>query len=126
MAPSQFFLLLVASPMIESLAHANIRLSFGAIGERLLVSPRYHRRHHAIGVGHEGVHNGCNFAVLFPLWDIIFGSGNFHPQFEDATGARDQLGGRDYGKTIWSQQWLGVVRLWHACRMTRTVPYVEA
>ncbi len=117
--PGQFILLVVASRMLQSLQHANVRLHFGAIGERLLVSPRFHRLHHAVGIGHEtrgsGTLGGHNFAVLFPLWDVVFRTADFSPRFE-ATGVRDQLpgpqgAGRDYGAGFWSQQWLGVKRM---------------
>ena len=113
--PGQFVLLLIATRCIETLQHANLRLSFGRWGERLLVSPRFHRRHHAIGDGHEGVYRGCNFAVLFPIWDVLFRTGNFEPGYP-ATGIRDQLddgggAGRDYGRGFWAQQWLGLRRL---------------
>ena len=113
--PGQFILLVVVAKSLESLQHANLRLSFGRIGERLLVSPRFHRRHHAIGDGHEGVHHGCNFAVLFPVWDMLFRSADFRAGFP-ATGVRDQLPlaglpGRDYGRGFWAQQWLGLRRM---------------
>jgi sterol desaturase/sphingolipid hydroxylase (fatty acid hydroxylase superfamily) len=112
--PSQYVLLVSLTRIVQSLQHANVRIHFGPIGERLLVSPRYHRMHHAIGIGHEsagqGTLGGCNFAVLFPIWDIVFRTANFTPRFE-ATGVRDQLGGRDYGRGFWAQQWLGVQRM---------------
>jgi sterol desaturase/sphingolipid hydroxylase (fatty acid hydroxylase superfamily) len=112
--PSQYVLLVSLSRIVQSLQHANVRIHFGRIGERLLVSPRYHRMHHAIGIGHEsqgqGTLGGCNFAVLFPLWDIVFRTANFTPRFE-ATGVRDQLAGRDYGRGFWAQQWLGLQRM---------------
>jgi len=115
--PGQFVALVAVTQLVESLSHANLRVSFGWLGERLLVSPRFHRQHHAIGIGHEGdgpgTLGGCNFAVLFPVWDILFGTARFDGRFE-ATGIRDQLpdhGGRDYGRGFWSQQWLGLRRL---------------
>jgi sterol desaturase/sphingolipid hydroxylase (fatty acid hydroxylase superfamily) len=108
--PGQFVLLLIATRSLETLQHANLRLSFGGVGERLLASPRFHRRHHAIGDGHEGAHRGCNFAVLFPVWDVLFGTANFERGYP-ATGIRDQLDGRDYGEGFWSQQWLGLKRM---------------
>jgi sterol desaturase/sphingolipid hydroxylase (fatty acid hydroxylase superfamily) len=108
-APAQFFGLVVVSRVLQSVQHANLRWHFGAIGERLLVSPSFHRRHHAIGAGHEGPHRGCNFAVLFPLWDILGGTADFRPGFVP-TGIRDQLAGRDYGRGFWSQQWRAVLR----------------
>lgn len=116
-APGQFVALVAVSQLLESLSHANVRLGFGWLGERLLVSPRYHRLHHAIGLGHEsagqGSLGGCNFAVLFPLWDVLFRTADFHSR-PGATGIRDQLpehGGRDYGQGFWAQQWLGLRRL---------------
>ena len=108
--PAQFVALVVASRVVESLSHANVRLGFGAIGEYVLVSPRFHRVHHAIGLGHEGRARGCNFAVLLPIWDVLFGTANFEQIFPP-TGVRDQLQGRDYGVTFWRQQWLGMKRL---------------
>jgi len=115
--PGQFVALVAVTQLVESFSHANLRLSFGWLGERLLVSPRFHRQHHAIGIGHEsegpGTLGGCNFAVLFPVWDILFGTARFDGGFEP-TGIRDQLpdqGGRDYGRGFWAQQWLGLRRL---------------
>ena len=118
--PGQFFLAIIFARMIESLSHANIRLPFGAIGERLIVSPRFHRRHHAIGFGHEGAYRGCNFAVLFPIWDILLRTADFRAELEP-TGIRDQLTGRDYGAGFWRQQWLGARTMAHALRRNNGV-----
>ncbi len=117
----QFILIIIGTRMIESLSHANARVHFGWVGERLLVSPRFHRRHHAIGVGHEGQYQGCNFAVLFPLWDILFRTADFRPGYQP-TGIRDQLVGRDYGIGFWRQQILGLVRLKNAMIPARREP----
>ncbi len=115
--PGQFIAVVVCGQLLESLSHANLRVGFGAVGERLLVSPRFHRLHHSIGLGHEsqgpGSLGGHNFAVLFPVWDLIFGTANFEHRY-DPTGIRDQLpgeGGRDYGRGFWAQQWRGLVRM---------------
>jgi sterol desaturase/sphingolipid hydroxylase (fatty acid hydroxylase superfamily) len=112
--PAQFVLLIVATRMLQSLQHANIRASLGPLG-RIVVSPLFHRRHHAIGFGHEGVHRGCNFAVLFPVWDLLFGTADFRREVEP-TGISDQLppplgSSRNYGRGFWAQQWLALVRL---------------
>jgi sterol desaturase/sphingolipid hydroxylase (fatty acid hydroxylase superfamily) len=108
--PGQFLGIVVVTRLIESLSHANVRLSFGWLGERLLVSPHYHRVHHGIGIGHEGRVMGCNFAPLFPLWDTLFGTAN-HARDYPATGIRDQLEGVDYGDGFLRQQWFGLRRL---------------
>lgn len=117
-APAQFVTLVVAGRVVESLSHANLRVSFGRIGEYLLVSPRFHRVHHAIGLGHEGRSRGCNFAVLFPVWDLLFRTANFENVYP-ATGVRDQLEGRDYGRGFWAQQMLGIKRMSEALQSRR-------
>ncbi len=123
-APGQFVAIVAISQLSENLQHANLRLSFGRWGERLWVSPRFHRRHHAVGIGHETpvagdgpglarreVLGGCNFGVLLPWWDMLFGTANFEERY-DPTGVRDQVEqGRDYGRGFWAQQWLGLKRL---------------
>lgn len=108
--PGHFITIVILTRMVESLSHANVRLSFGTLGERLLVSPRFHRLHHAVGAGHEGKYQGCNFSVLFPVWDMLFGTANFSAAYHP-TGVRDQLAGRDYGEGFIRQQVLGVRRL---------------
>ncbi|HEY0817147.1 MAG TPA: sterol desaturase family protein [Rhizobacter sp.] len=116
-APGQFVAVVACTQLLESLSHANVRMGFGTVFERLLVSPRFHRLHHSIGAGHEsrgpGTLGGRNFAVLFPLWDILFRTADFRVRY-DPTGIRDQLpeeGGREYGRGFWSQQWLGLRRV---------------
>ena len=128
--PAQFVAMVAITQLFESLQHANLRLWFGPIGERLWVSPRFHGLHHTIGIGHETptvsvgamsaagptqgaktVLGGHNFGVLLPWWDVLFGTANFEQRY-DPTGVRDQVEqGRDYGRGFWSQQWLGVLRL---------------
>lgn len=117
--PGEYVLLVSASRMLQSLQHANVRIHFGRLGEYLLVSPRFHRMHHAIGIGHEshGKNSlgGHNFAVLFPIWDVLFRTTHFGQGFA-MTGVRDQLPppagkGRDYGRGFWAQQWLGLKRI---------------
>jgi sterol desaturase/sphingolipid hydroxylase (fatty acid hydroxylase superfamily) len=118
-APGQFIAIVAFTQLSESLQHANLRLSFGALGERLWVSPRFHRVHHGIGIGHESKGNvlgGHNFGVLLPWWDMLFRTANFEQRY-DPTGIRDQVEPdaqgrvRDYGQGFWAQQWLGLKRL---------------
>jgi sterol desaturase/sphingolipid hydroxylase (fatty acid hydroxylase superfamily) len=115
--PGQFVAVVACTQLLENLAHLNVDLSFGWLGDRLLVSPRFHRIHHAIGLGHEsdgkGTLGGHNFAVLFPVWDIAFGTARFDPHV-GPIGIRDQLpeeGGLDYGQGFCAQQRLGLMRM---------------
>ena len=120
-APAQFVAIVAFTQLSESFQHANLRVWFGPAAERLWISPRFHRLHHAIGIGHETIKGGKtvlgghNFGVLLPWWDMLFGTANFEVRY-DPTGVRDQaepVNGklRDYGRGFWSQQWLGVLRL---------------
>jgi len=124
--PGQFVLIVAITQLSENLQHANLRWSFGPVGEHLWVSPRFHRLHHAIGIGHETQlpsgevrHHlgGCNYAVLFPIWDTLFGTANYELHRYEPTGIRDQVEPdgqghvHNYGQGFWSQQWLGLCRM---------------
>lgn len=108
--PAAFLTITLVTAAIESFSHANVKLSFGRIGDRLLVSPLFHRIHHAIGIGHSGRAMGCNFAAVLPIWDILFGTANFSHEYLP-TGIDDQLTGTDYGEGFWRQQWLAFRRM---------------
>jgi sterol desaturase/sphingolipid hydroxylase (fatty acid hydroxylase superfamily) len=114
-APGQFVAVVAFTQLCENFQHANVRIWFGPWGERLWISPRFHRVHHSIGIGHESAGRqtlgGHNFGVLLPWWDMLFGTADFARKFE-ATGIRDQVEeGVDYGQGFWRQQWLGLQRL---------------
>jgi sterol desaturase/sphingolipid hydroxylase (fatty acid hydroxylase superfamily) len=72
--PMQFPLLVLLLKFLESLSHANARLSFGWLGERLLVSPRFHRAHHGVLAAGQ---RSCNFGAVLPWWDMLFGTADF-------------------------------------------------
>ncbi|MBC5766915.1 sterol desaturase family protein [Ramlibacter albus] len=113
--PGQFVGIVAVTQLSESLQHANLRVGFGAVGERLWVSPRFHRLHHSIGLGHEsagkGTLGGHNFGVLLPWWDLVFRTASYELRY-DATGVRDQVEhGREYGRGFWAQQALGLRRV---------------
>jgi sterol desaturase/sphingolipid hydroxylase (fatty acid hydroxylase superfamily) len=120
--PGQFVVIVAITQLSESFQHANVHIWFGSLGERLWVSPRFHRLHHSVGLGHEtvppgpngkkAVRGGHNFGVLLPWWDMLFGTADFSLRF-DPTGVRNQVEqGVDYGSGFWSQQWRGLQRLW--------------
>jgi sterol desaturase/sphingolipid hydroxylase (fatty acid hydroxylase superfamily) len=71
------------------LIHANLRLRLGPLSW-LLTTPQGHRIHHS----NMAVHTDKNFAAIFPIWDVLFGT--YHAPKPDefpATGLHD---GRDY------------------------------
>lgn len=81
--PGQFPILVLIMRLAESLSHANARIAFGRVGERLIVSPRFHRLHHGVLSVAE---HGRNYAVLFPVWDWIFGTADFRRDVFPRTG----------------------------------------
>lgn len=107
-SPGQFILLIALSEFLQSWQHANIKTHLGP-AKYLLVSPMFHRMHHAVGYGHEakgkpGVLGGCNFGVLFPWWDMLFRTAIF-PKEVYPTGVRNLT----VSQNILAQQWQGLV-----------------
>jgi sterol desaturase/sphingolipid hydroxylase (fatty acid hydroxylase superfamily) len=70
---------------IGTLQHANLRWTFGPLG-RVLVSPAYHRLHHAPDV------QNLNLGVVLTVWDVLAGCARF-PARGGAVG-RTGLDGR--------------------------------
>ena len=82
-APAEYPLVIIAFRLVESLSHSNVRLGFGRIGTVFLVGPHYHRLHHAIEHARSPFDRtmGCNFAVILPVWDVIFATRRSDPAF---------------------------------------------
>ncbi len=112
-SPLQFPVLVLVLRFLESLSHANTRLSFGWLGERLLISPRFHRAHHAIPAAGA---KSCNYGAVFPFWDMIFGTANFtrDPGPTGDPKAPEALASGSY----LAQQWAGLRGFVHALGAT--------
>ncbi len=112
-SPGQFILLVVVSQFIQSWQHANLKIHL-AWAKYILVSPIFHRRHHAVRLGYEvehrrGVLGGCNFGVLFPWWDMIFKTANFDQQIYP-TGVENL----DLPNGVLQHQWQSLKRAWQS------------
>ncbi|HEY0206924.1 MAG TPA: sterol desaturase family protein [Acetobacteraceae bacterium] len=107
--PLQFPLLVLLLRFLESMSHANARLSFGLVGERLLISPRFHRAHHGVLAAGQ---KSCNYGATLPIWDIIFGTADFNRAYVE-TG--DPSGEEALATGSWWQQqmagWRRMVRM---------------
>jgi sterol desaturase/sphingolipid hydroxylase (fatty acid hydroxylase superfamily) len=94
--PEDYVLILMIGRLIESWSHANIDMGFGRIGEKLIVGPRFHRLHHALGNSADRHIHDHNFAPVFPVWDILFGTaiydGKQRPTGVDDPGIDDDNG----------------------------------
>jgi len=108
--PDDYIMILMVGRLIESWSHANVDMSFGRIGERLLVGPRFHRLHHALaGPAERHIHDH-NFAPVFPIWDILFGTAMFDRK-NRPTGVDDPDIDSDNERGWLGQQIAGVGRL---------------
>jgi len=103
--PMQFPLLVLVLRFVESLSHANVRLSFGAMGERLLISPRFHRAHHGVLAAGQ---KSCNYGAVFPWWDILFRTADFSREYV-RTGDPSGEEALHTGSYL-RQQWAGLKR----------------
>jgi sterol desaturase/sphingolipid hydroxylase (fatty acid hydroxylase superfamily) len=107
--PLQFPLLVLVLRFLESLSHANVRLSFGWLGERLLVSPRFHRAHHGILAAGQ---RSCNYGAVLPWWDMMFGTADFSRSYVETgdPSGEEALATGSY----FQQQWAGLRRFGRA------------
>ena len=62
--------LITAYVCVGTLQHANLRWTFGPLG-RVLVSPAYHRLHHATDI------QDANLGVVLTIWDVLAGRARF-------------------------------------------------
>jgi sterol desaturase/sphingolipid hydroxylase (fatty acid hydroxylase superfamily) len=104
--PMQFPLMVLLLRFLESMSHANAKIHFGWLGERLLVSPRFHRAHHAIGAAGA---KSVNYGAILPWWDMLFRTADFHDRYAptgDPTAEEAMATG-----SWFAQQWAGFRRL---------------
>ncbi len=87
--------------LLPSFSHMNLRLEFGRFTP-LLIGPQLHRLHHSS----EEKHFNKNFANIFPMWDILFGTyvapekGEFPPTGLKSAGNLDSYFETVSGNTL--------------------------
>jgi sterol desaturase/sphingolipid hydroxylase (fatty acid hydroxylase superfamily) len=101
--PDDYILILMIGRLIESWSHANVDMSFGRVGERLIVGPRFHRLHHALANPDERHIQDHNFAPVFPIWDMLFGTAVYDGK-RRPTGVDNLLMDADNGRGWVAQQ----------------------
>ncbi len=84
--------------------HANVDWRLGPL-RWLVATPAFHRWHHARPP--PGFPNGCNFAGLFPVWDLLLGTYHLPPEPARDFGVTDLA----VPETFWGQLLLRVRRL---------------
>lgn len=71
----QFPFVILGFRFVGSMAHSNTRIGYGWLGDHILISPRFHRTHHALKAAGR---RSCNFGTALSWWDILFGTAKFH------------------------------------------------
>jgi sterol desaturase/sphingolipid hydroxylase (fatty acid hydroxylase superfamily) len=113
--PSQFALLMLIGELVQNLSHANVRIGFGRVLEKLFVDPRFHRLHHMrIDPDRPGLHN-CNFGQVLSIWDSLFGTALYGEE-PRPTGVGDPVVDADNDCGLIAQQWATLKRFWGAFR----------
>jgi sterol desaturase/sphingolipid hydroxylase (fatty acid hydroxylase superfamily) len=108
-APVDYALLILAGELIQNFSHANVRIGFGRIADKLIVDPKYHRLHHMV-IDPERPHmHNCNFALVFPAWDILFGTALYNEKTHP-TGVDDPAIDADNMRGFVGQQVAGFKR----------------
>lgn len=113
----QYAWLTLISELMQNLSHANVRLGFGPVLERVLVDPPFHRLHHmAVDERRPDLHN-CNFGQVFSVWDRLFGTALYGEPVRP-TGVTDPVVDADNGRNLVAMQWHTLRRFWCAigCR----------
>lgn len=95
--PGEYVVILMVGRLVESWSHANVDMGFGWLGNRLLVGPRFHRLHHALATPDERHIHDHNFAPVFPIWDILFGTA-IYDEKNRPTGVDDPVVDADNGR----------------------------
>jgi sterol desaturase/sphingolipid hydroxylase (fatty acid hydroxylase superfamily) len=63
------------------LRHSHVWLSFGPVGDHLIISPAMHQLHHSTAERHWNK----NYGVVLAIWDVVFGTACFPREAEDLT-----------------------------------------
>lgn len=88
--PFQFPFLILGFRFLGSISHSNTTLSYGWLGNRVLVSPRFHRTHHALQAAGR---RNRNLGTALSLWDVLFATARFQDDTVETgdTGADEAL-----------------------------------
>jgi len=116
----QFPFLILCFRLVGSLAHSNTRVSYGWLGERILISPQFHRTHHALRAAGR---RSFNYGTALPWWDMAFGTARFRDNTVETgdAGAEPALVNGSWGE----QQRAGIRRMIRLARRSRKMPAVR-
>lgn len=121
-APVEYAVIVLGGELVEKFSHANVKIGFGPYLDKVLVDPKFHRLHHMrADPSRPGLHN-CNFALVFPIWDILFGTALYNEPARPC-GVDDPAVDADNELGLLAQQRAGFRRFLKALRGGASKPY---
>jgi sterol desaturase/sphingolipid hydroxylase (fatty acid hydroxylase superfamily) len=111
--PAEFaFIAISLEEVVSMINHSNLKMNYGPVFSKVLTSPQNHRIHHSREIRHlQNRRDAYNFAVLFPVWDILRGSyyGDI-TSYPSATGVAEEKRLETAG--LIGRQWLALRDFW--------------
>lgn len=114
-APTDFAWLMLLGELVQNFSHANVRVRFGPVFDRLFVSPVFHRLHHMLVDPDRPTLHNCNFGQVFSVWDVVFGTALYGEPIRP-TGVGDPMVDADNEKGLVGLHWNAFRRFWGAVR----------
>ncbi|HEX7111384.1 MAG TPA: sterol desaturase family protein [Mizugakiibacter sp.] len=111
----EFAWLMLLGELVQNFSHANVRIGFGPVLEKIFVDPKFHRLHHMrVDPARPRLHV-CNYGQVFAFWDVLFGTA-LYGEPPRPTGVADPMVDRDNELGLVALQWEGLKRFWGAVR----------
>lgn len=108
----EFAWLMLLGELVQNFSHANVRMGFGPIFGRILVSPEFHRLHHMDFVPKRPTLHNCNFGQVFAIWDVIFKTALYNEPMHPTGVTGDKMVDIDNNKGIIGVQVESLKRFW--------------
>jgi sterol desaturase/sphingolipid hydroxylase (fatty acid hydroxylase superfamily) len=113
--PDEFAWLMLLGELAQNFSHANVRIGFGRLFERVFVDPKFHRLHHMrVDPVRPKLHN-CNYGQVFSVWDVLFGTA-LYGEAPRPTGVGDPIVDADNDHGLIGLHWVTLKRFWGAVR----------
>lgn len=115
--PDEFAWLMLLGELAQNFSHANVRIGFGRVFERVFVDPKFHRLHHMLVDPDRPTLHNCNYGQVFTVWDVLFGTA-LYGEAPRPTGVGDPLVDADNNYGLVGLHWVALKRFWGAvwCR----------
>lgn len=115
--PDEFAWLMLFGELAQNFSHANVRIGFDHVVERIFVDPKFHRLHHMLVDPQRPTLHNCNYGQVLTVWDVLFGTA-LYGLAPRATGVGDPTVDADNNYGLIGLHWVALKHFWGAvwCR----------